>query len=569
MKKLVFPIIVLLSVWVVVIVVVNPVGEFSVNDDWSFVEILEALSHGGRMIATGWGHGGPSAIVHVLWGGLFAKLASFSLTTLRISVLVAAVLGSLGLLGLLRSVGASPALALLGTLATVANPLFMSQSFTFMTDITFASLVIFAVLLLHMGVKESRTSLIIFGLFMGLLATLTRQIGVVIPAAFAIAALTHPAGKRIGRIKAVVWAAGIGLAPWMLYEAFLARVGSTPVIQHERILKIFLWPLEKGFPEYLIFMGQLFFLCGLGYVAFFVSPVLIGRYREYLARRPFRIFLLGLTGAFVITEALILAGIVHPPVILWRNVLFNLGIGPILLKDTYILDIHRTISLPAPVYYAVIYWTAAAFVVLVSLMYSSLSRILVHHLKPEALHESFTGNLALLAALFYLGIITLTCFHDRYLIPVFILIIVWLVSDKSGVDRATVGYTKLVPGFVFVALLGLFSTFAMRDFMEMKRSLKQAQDYLVHDLKADPCHIDGGFEFNGYHCARKDFKPVKNLSWWWVSQEDYVLTLGSLPGYHTVRTFPFRRILGHKGAVYVLQPENRDAGSEGPRGVRP
>ncbi len=105
--------------------------------------------------------------------------------------------------------------------------------------------------------------------------------------------------------------------------------------------------------------------------------------------------------------------------------------------------------------------------------------------------------------------------------------------------------------------------------MEMKRSLKQAQDYLVYDLKADPCHIDGGFEFNGYHCASKDFKPVKDLSWWWVSREDYVLTLGPLPGYRTVRTFPFHRILGNNGAVHVLQPENRSPRSERSRGVHP
>ncbi len=185
--------------------VVNPVGEFAVNDDWSFVKILEALSGDGRMIATGWGHGGPSAIVHVLWGGLFAKLAGLSLTTLRISVLVAAVLGSLGLLGLFRSVGASPALSLLGTLAIVVNPLFMSQSFTFMTDITFATLVIFSVLLLHLGVQNTRTSLVVAGLFVGLLATLTRQIGVVIPVAFAIMSAMNPAGKRIGRAKAVAF----------------------------------------------------------------------------------------------------------------------------------------------------------------------------------------------------------------------------------------------------------------------------------------------------------------------------------------------------------------------------
>ena len=560
MKRDFVPVMVLVSVWVFVIAVVNPVGEFSVNDDWSFVQILQALVGKGTLIATGWGHGGPSAIVHVLWGGLFTGFAGFSLTALRVSVLIAAMLGSLGLFGLLRSVGASSALSLLGTLAIVLNPLFMSQSFTFMTDITFSTLVIFAVLLLHMGAKQMRISLIVAGLFVSLLATLTRQIGLVIPMAFAVVSLVHPVGRLVGRGRAVGLAVGLGLIPWVVYEMFLSRVGSTPVVQHERILKIFLWPLEKGFPEYLVFMGQLFFLCGLGYVAFFVSPILVVRYREFVSGRPFRVFVLVLTGALLVVEALMLAGIVQVPVILWRNVLLDFGIGPILLKDTYVLGMHRIGSLPAWIYCAALYLTVIAGVVLAAFMYSSFAGTLVSQKEPRTPHESFTGNIALVAALGYLGIITLTCFHDRYLIPVIILITIWLVSDKSGENRATVGYARLAPGFVFVVLLGLVSTFAVRDFMEMKRTLKQAQDYLVYDLQADPCHIDGGFEFNGYHCSRKDFKPVKGLSWWWVSREDYVLTLGPLPGYRAVRTFPFNRILGNRGAIHVLQPQTPGEG---------
>jgi hypothetical protein len=560
MKRNSVPLIVLAGVWVVVIAVVNPVGEFTVNDDWSFVKILESLSDKGRMIATGWGHGGPSAIVHVLWGGLVTGVAGYSLTALRVSVLIAAVLGSFGLLALLRSLGASPALALLGTLAVVLNPLFMSQSFTFMTDITFATLVVFAVLLLHLGVKKSRISLIAAGLCISLAATLTRQIGLVVPVGFVVVSLVHPAGKLVGRGRAVVLAAVVAVLPWLAYEMFLSRVGSTPVVQHERILKIFLWPLEKGFPDYLIFMGQLFFLCGLGYVAFFVSPLLVVRYREHLAHRPFRILVLGLTGLFAVAEALVLTGTVQVPIILWRNVLIDLGIGPILLKDTYILGIHRTVSLPGSVYCAVLYWTAVAFAVLGAFMLTSLWRFFRVGPDGTAARESFTGTVSLVAGLGYLGIITLTCFHDRYLIPVLILVTIWLVSDRSSADRGTIGYRRLVPGFVFIALLGLFSTFATRDFMEMKRSLKQAQDYLVHDLKVDPCNVDGGFEFNGYHCARGDFNAVKGLSWWWVSREDYALTLGPLPGYQTVRTFPFQRILGNPGAVHVLQPLTRGDG---------
>ena len=62
--------------------------------------------------------------------------------------------------------------------------------------------------------------------------------------------------------------------------------------------------------------------------------------------------------------------------------------------------------------------------------------------------------------------------------------------------------------------------------MDMKRSLKKAQDYLVLPDERAACDFDGGLEFNGYHCYSPDFSPRDGLSWWWVRKEDYLITLG-------------------------------------------
>ena len=125
----------LLTIWVLIIVVVNPLGEFMVNDDWAFVKSLESLRNEGQLASTGWGPrgapGGPSLITHLLWGLLFVEVWGFSLTILRISVLTLGVLGSVSLLFLLRFAGASDRTAFLGTLTLVFNPLFLSQCFTF------------------------------------------------------------------------------------------------------------------------------------------------------------------------------------------------------------------------------------------------------------------------------------------------------------------------------------------------------------------------------------------------------------------------------------------------------
>jgi len=421
---------VLLGAWAAIVLVVNPCGEFSVNDDWSFVKILEAPWSGGKMPATGWGKGGPSAIVHVLWGGLFRYIGGTSLTVLRLSVLLMGVLSSVALLSLLRLSGASRYLALWGTLALVFNPLFLSQSFTFMTDVTFCTVLICSVLLLYLAVERSSVAFAVAGLLLSLLAILTRQIGIVIPLAFVATCFLHPKGRSLGRVRALVLTLAVAFAPWLGYEYFLSVVGSTPVTEHDVFQNILDVPGQLGPWRYAGRLIQNLFLVALGYSCFFVSPVLALRYPEALSRSPLKQLFILLTLGFVVLEAAILAGWINPPVVLHRNVIFDVGIGPVLLKDTYILKVRRVAGLPPGWFYAVVYCAAVAQVALWGLGIQWLRKSMPWQGAGDGDAASFLASLALCAAGLYVGIILLTGFHDRYLIPVCVLIIMWLVAGR-------------------------------------------------------------------------------------------------------------------------------------------
>jgi hypothetical protein len=147
----------------------------------------------------------------------------------------------------------------------------------------------------------------------------------------------------------------------------------------------------------------------------------------------------------------------------------------------------------------------------------------------------------------YLGMITLGGFHDRYLIPVCMFFIVWVVSDLDLGWEKSFRLSAVLVGLMPFLLLALLAVLGTHDFMDMKRSQKEAQDYLVHQMNVQPCDIDGGLEFNGYHCYSPDFRPHEGLSWWWVQKEDYLITLGPLPDYQVVRSFPFKRYFGPDG----------------------
>ncbi|MEW6530543.1 MAG: glycosyltransferase family 39 protein [Thermodesulfobacteriota bacterium] len=542
--------------WLGIILIVNPVGEFMVNDDWSFVRMLEALVNEGTIIATGWGKGGPSAIVHVLWGGAFTFVAGSSLTMLRVSVLFLGVLSSFVLLMLLRRLGANPWMALFGAVALVVNPLFLSQCFTFMTDITFVCASILAIFFIHRGMDTGRLSLLSIGFVFSLAAVLTRQIGIVIPLSFCVLCLVHPRARELGRLKLILVAVGISLVPWPLYEWFLLSVGSTPVTEHEVFRNILGRPLEKGFPDYAVFIYSQLVHAGLGYTAFLLSPLLACRYWTYFrTRQDFRWFFGILTVALIFLEAGMLLGLFTLPVQFYRNVITEFGIGPILLKDTYLLGIQRTAPLSAPVFYFMVYWAVLDVGVLLGLGFSSF-RSLARMARSGTGEIPFVPALCLVAAVMYLGIITFTDFHDRYLIPVCGFLIVWLVG-MHFIGKSDQSRLAILPGLVTLLVLGVVSPLIVHDFMEMKRTLTKAQQYLVRDLKVDPCRFDGGFEFNGYHCYERDFQSVAGLSWWWVKHEDYLLTLGELPGYRVVRVFPFQRYVGQSGAVYILKSADR------------
>jgi len=547
-RDLLWPFLALLAAWVAAILVINPLGEFTINDDWGYVFSLESLMKEGRYIATGWGHGGPALLVHILWAMLIVTIFGFSLTTLRLGVLTLGIVGSLVLLRLMRSFGLSRRLSLFVALLLAFNPLYLSQSFTFMTDITFASIVAMALLAVYSGLDRGRTVWLYTGFILFTLAILTRQIGIVLPAGFVVACLFYPQEIKSGRVRVIVSCLVLTIGPWLAYEFFLSAVGSTPVTEHDVFRNILGKMAEKGWPGYLVFIWVRLVHVGLGYTAFFLSPLIVLRAWPCLRRYWIRITLGVYAVVFLIFETMLFAGWIDPPVVLHYNVLTDFGIGPLLFKDTYLLGISRYPAIPTPLFYLFVFWTIPPAVWLTVAVAASLRRIVLRKGIP------FIGSFSLLSGLAYLAIITVTGFHDRYLIPVFLLMMVWLMADRPEPESGRPHPWAVALACVFLSGLTVFSIIGTHDFMATKRAALKAHVFLLDDLGVQPCHVDGGFEFNGYYCYRPDFQARPELSWWWVEREDYLVTLGPLPGYQMVRTFPVGRYLGPSGAVYVLQP---------------
>src|SRR5262245_15112168 len=122
------------------ILLVPPRGEFPINDDWDYFATVSDLLKHGEIRLSDWP--AMTLVGQILWGGLFAKLFGLSYMTLRYSVLTLFLAGALALYGWARTIGRDRTEALFLGLLWTTCPLIFSLSYSFMTDVPGASLML-------------------------------------------------------------------------------------------------------------------------------------------------------------------------------------------------------------------------------------------------------------------------------------------------------------------------------------------------------------------------------------------------------------------------------------------
>ena len=173
--------------WTLSVVLVNPVGNFPLNDDWAMGATVKHLVEEGTYRPSGWT--GMPLITQTLWGALFCIPRGFSFTTLRFSTLVLSLAGMVAMYCLVRQLGRSRPWAMLCATTLGWNPIFFALSNTFMTDVPFTTLVIFASFFYVRYLQREADWDLFFGTLFVLAAILCRQLGLCVPLGFGAALL--------------------------------------------------------------------------------------------------------------------------------------------------------------------------------------------------------------------------------------------------------------------------------------------------------------------------------------------------------------------------------------------
>jgi Dolichyl-phosphate-mannose-protein mannosyltransferase len=222
----------LAAIWGLVVLAIDPVGDFPLNDDWSYGLAVKYLVVDGQLRFTDWQS--IPLITQVLWGALFTLPVGVSFTALRFSTLV---LGSLGLLATFataRTAGLKPTASAIIAGLILINPLFVSLSCTFMTDVPSFAFGMMALALLAYGLKHDRAREFWAGWVMVLLASLIRQPMLAIAMAL-VPALAVKEGLNLRWfVRAVLPATLVIFAVVVAYPMMIQATIGLPSLYHAR-----------------------------------------------------------------------------------------------------------------------------------------------------------------------------------------------------------------------------------------------------------------------------------------------------------------------------------------------
>ena len=552
-------VLIIVFLWCGSLIIVNPIGNFPLSDDWSFGIAVKNWIEGRGFRPTGWTS--MPLITNVLWGSLFCFPAGFSFTALRLSTLTLSLLGILGTYGLIIKLCQPRWVAVIAALTLGFNPIYYALSNTFMTDVPYAAITIFAAFFLVRHLRSDSTLDLLVGTTLAIAATLSRQLGISIPIAFAVSLILKRGYTSRTMLRACIPPA-LCIGALLVFQHWLFASGRLPARFHfhnENLLQL----LVK--PKILILFFARNTDLGLLYLGWFLLPVLIVAIAFILRthRKQTIILFISSIVTLVVGNGIFSLcnrrGLIMP---LQGNVIDKSGIGPFMLRDACILHLNQLPGLPTG------FWVTITVISLLGAAFlSTVICVSAIKLAPRLRQRKITDNEAasiffLLIALVYLLPLLAGGFFDRYLFPAIPFLaagITGTFSHFSQFPRAyTRGYRSAAVAFLFAG--SLFSICSTRDYLEWNRVRWKALQDLIENTHARAEDIDGGFEFNGLYLYDPQYHDDPQKSWWWVRGDTYQIGSGSIPGYTVIKEYNYLHWMPpHVGKVVVLQKNHQTA----------
>jgi hypothetical protein len=417
-----------------------PWGNFPLNDDWNYGRSVKALIDEHRLLITHWSL--AASLTHIMLGWVPSVLFGFSFDALRsVSIIGGLVATICTYLACLR-LGADRLTRLFASLTLMVNPIFFNLSMTYMTDVPFLMLAGLSVLLYAKTFSDKRLTWRLIGIncALAVFTCLSRQTGIVLPIGFLLAVATagHAWGER-NRLFASLKAALPALAGIAATSGFQIWLSNTVGTLHSyRVERAWIEQLLQKGPTYVAEHCAMNFIVICIYLGTFLFPLMIMLYPRFVAalngkERKFALIMFG--------EPLILLGLglvlTHSKMPLGDNILFDLGLGPLLLGGQQPLEAWG--KGPEIFWVLVTVCGVAGASAMISILVIVLSRLIGKRAFTRFDADATNTAMLLFTSLIYIALIAFRGFFDRYLLfPLLLLLPVfwcWLPERQLRTPR--------------------------------------------------------------------------------------------------------------------------------------
>jgi hypothetical protein len=519
-----------------------PFGNFPTNDDWAYVHSAQWLLTEHRIRLSDWI--GMNLLPQTLLGGGTIYLLGFSFSVLRVLTEVISLLAGLSAFGLFRVSGMAPRAAFSAALCLVTLPWWQVLANSYMSDMYGMALAIPAAYFFVKQIQTPRLTWLLAGTALAAFGILQRQVVAVIPLAFMFGwlAAVRPMSARSWLVA--IFPFLVASASELFYQHYLAHGPGIPVAQlglNERLVQMGLGVIKFEPARVSWMFHNLLQMGGLLGMSLAVWA-LLGL--NWSADRRHAV-------GFILLAMLLLAGIFATgwlPPYRQNNVLDAAGIGPFTIGQGMTpgeLAIGRDKGL---------FWDGAGLLAGTGMAFL-LVLVSATLWRGWHLPQAQRGLLVFMAScvIGYLIPFAVTDYFDRYLLFVMPFLLGWaglIFSPAPGHQRWTV---------LALLMIGVLSAAALHDYFSWNRARWQAIAYAESRFGAGPSNIDGGFEFNGFYNyeSRKIAGSAPGKQWWWVVDDQFLVSLSPKISYEQISRFPVKRwFTTTPPDIYLLRRNN-------------
>ena len=540
----------LLSLTLLIIsVLVQPLGEFCLYDDWSFAKSMQYFHETGKINFTDWTS--MPLIVQLLWAKIFTFFFGFSLTTLRISTIVISFLGIYGTYFFFKEITQKTKISFFLTFIFLIQAVFLNFVFSFNTDIPFYSIIIWSAYfyLLYLN-KEKFNYFIIATLFL-ILAILIRDIGIALTLGFAIAFIFK--NKSIPyKIFIAIIPIIAGFSAIYLWKQYLISIDNLPALYDDgrvRMMKIF----DKGILQNIISISKnLIWFCS--YFGLFLSPLILINYNQiknFLKNSK----IIGLIILTIFVALIIVGNISSGIAEKFSDLLIHHIFGMNYFPSVY--DIQNSTNITKSLFWNKIALVLGTFGFSLFLLFLNIfAKKLIEKIKNA---ESIPYELIFFVSsiILYSGSIILAGIYMKYLIFVMPFIMaLFFISFEISNKKSTF---EMGISIILTFAIMYFSISTTHDVIAEERTRWEIASELNQNHNIPVEKIDGGICFNGWHLYSYHYKESPNKNWWWVIDDEYIVVDGTVENYEVVNSKTFTRFLPpfHQVKINGLRKKNK------------